>query len=142
MKRILRGHHILCVHGFQGMGYSPNFVKNMTEIVKSMRNEELAFPVQVANGFDEVCRVCPHKGESGCEASQDSDAHAKELDRRVINHLGLDADEVYDKEQLVRLTAEKVRPDDLDMLCAGCSWLPYGVCKEGIARLNRKYGFS
>jgi hypothetical protein len=139
MLRVLRGHHVLCVHGFQGMGYSPDFVKKMTEIVEEIRDDHFTFPIQVVNSFDECCHACPHKGEIGCEASIDSDAHVKEIDRRIMEHLGLVAGNHYDKDQLVRLTAEKVKPDDLDVLCEGCSWLPYGVCKEGIARLNEKY---
>lgn len=29
---VLRGHHTLCLLGFQGFGYSKSFVKNMSEI--------------------------------------------------------------------------------------------------------------
>lgn len=140
MQRLLRGHHVLCVHGFQGMGYSPGFIEKMTEIVGEIRDEGVTFPIQVVNGFDECCDVCPHQGAVGCEASDGSDAHVKAMDGRVMAHLGLEHGGIYEKEQLVRLTAEKVEPDDLDVLCEGCSWLSYGVCKEGIARLRGTWG--
>jgi uncharacterized protein len=58
------------------------------------------------------------------------------MDQKVIRHLGIEENEIYLKSELVRLTAQKVRPDDLDYLCANCSWLPYGVCKEGIANVQ------
>ena len=32
MKLTLRGHHLLCLKGFQGYGYDENFVKNMIEV--------------------------------------------------------------------------------------------------------------
>jgi hypothetical protein len=136
-KVVLRGHHLLCVHGFQGMGYSPEFVRKMAEIVDKIRDPEQDFPIQVVRGFDDTCMVCPNKGAEKCEANGDSEEHVQGLDRNVITHLGLQANEIYWKSALVELTRERVEPADLDQLCAGCSWLSYGVCKEGIAKLKK-----
>lgn len=135
-KVILRGHHLLCVHGFRGMGYSPAFVEKMRAIVGRIRDIQADFPIEVVRGFDETCLVCPNKGAKKCEATRDSEAHVQALDHNVISHLGIEANHTYLKSELVALTKEKVVPDDLDRLCAGCSWLPYGVCKEGIAQLR------
>jgi hypothetical protein len=137
--RKLRGHHLLCVHGFQGMGYSPSFVAKMQEIVDQIRNPECDIWLEVTIGFDEACSVCPHRGETKCEANEDSDIHVKRMDAGVIRHLALEPDATYRKEWLVRRTAKMVKPDDLDTLCANCSWLSYGVCKEGIRKLNAAY---
>jgi uncharacterized protein len=136
MKRILRGHHLLCTHGFQGMGYSTEFVKVMADIVGEIRNEELDFPIQVVQSFDDACQACPHKGESACEKSADSNDHVLSLDSKVLHHLGLKHGDVYMKSALISITAQKVKPEDLDHLCEGCSWLGYGVCKEGIGKLR------
>jgi uncharacterized protein len=136
MKRILRGHHLLCTHGFQGMGYSTEFVKVMADIVGEIRNEELDFPIQVVQSFDDACHACPHKGESACEKSADSNDHVLSLDSKVLHHLGLKHGDVYMKSALISKTAQKVKPEDLDHLCEGCSWLEYGVCKEGIGKLR------
>ena len=32
----LRGHNLLCIQGFVGKGYSPEFVDNMTRAVQSL----------------------------------------------------------------------------------------------------------
>jgi len=135
-KVILRGHHLLCVHGFRGMGYSPAFVEKMRGIVEQIRDKDKDFPIQVVRGFDVTCQACPHKGAEACEANEGSEEHVHRLDRNVIGHLGLQENQSYQKSELVALTREKVAPDDLDVLCAGCSWLSYGVCKEGIAQLR------
>ena len=37
----LRPHHLLCTQGYSGKGYSREFVENMTEIVKSIKNEKV-----------------------------------------------------------------------------------------------------
>ncbi len=32
----IRAHHLLCLQGFQGYGYSQDFVRNMAEIIKKI----------------------------------------------------------------------------------------------------------
>ncbi|MGF2615000.1 DUF1284 domain-containing protein [Rossellomorea vietnamensis] len=120
------------------MGYSPSFVEKMKEIVGDMRDPEKDFDIRVIAGFDDACSACPHRGETLCSGSVKSNNKVMGLDRRTIDHLGLESGRVYKKSYLVELTAKKVEPDDLDQICAGCSWLEYGVCKEGIALLNEE----
>ncbi|MBO8162431.1 MAG: DUF1284 domain-containing protein [Brevibacillus sp.] len=133
---VLRGHHLLCVHGFQGMGYSPAFIQKMDEIVKQIRDPKADFPIQVVRGFDDTCMVCPNKGSEKCEADPESEQHVQRLDRNVIDHLGLKEGETYLKSELIAITKERVEPAHLDRLCEGCSWLSYGVCKAGIEQLS------
>lgn len=137
MNRTLRGHHLLCVHGFQGMGYSPEFVQKMETLVQDIRNEDKDFSIKVVVDLDETCSVCPHNGGTTCVANIGSDHHVKSMDRRVLKHLGLTENNTYQKNELLDLTAKLVRPSDLDHLCKNCSWLPYGVCKEGIEKLRQ-----
>lgn len=139
MDRILRGHHLLCVHGFRGMGYSPEFVVKMRDVVDDIRDDTKKFKIQTVIDLDETCDFCPHKGDGFCNADPDSDVHVRGMDTKVLNHLGLEHRGVYEKDQLVQLVAEKVNPEDLDHICEGCSWLGYGVCKEGIQQLKDKY---
>lgn len=134
--RTLRGHHLLCVHGFQGMGYSESFVEKMTEIVAFMRDDRTDGPIRVIAALDEACYACPYHGVDRCEADEQSNDHVLTMDRRVLNHLQLKENKVYMKSELIERTKQAVEPDDLDVLCAGCSWLSYGVCKEGIRKLK------
>lgn len=133
----LRGHHLLCIHGFKGMGYSPAFVEKMTEIVTAVRDVNQDFPIRVVRALDDTCWTCPHHGQTTCEKDAESNAHVLQLDANVIGHLGLKDGNIYPKSELVSLVAEKVEPEDLDHLCQGCSWLSYGVCKDGIAALKK-----
>ena len=43
----LRPHHLLCTQGYSGKGYSREFVENMTEIVKSIKNEKSTSTVDI-----------------------------------------------------------------------------------------------
>ncbi|MBE3554394.1 MAG: DUF1284 domain-containing protein, partial [Thermicanus sp.] len=112
--RKLRGHHLLCVHGFQGMGYSPAFVKKMEEIVREIRDHFLDFPIQVLIDLDEACSACPHKGEDFCNAKAGSDEHVKGMDGKVLHHLGLTPGHSYLKSDLIKRVKERVHPEDLD----------------------------
>lgn len=136
---VLRAHHLLCIHGFRGMGYDEAFTETMWALVRAMQ-DDVPRRVRVIRGLDTACWRCPHHGEGVCEASPTSEAHVLGLDQNVLAHLGLVSGEVYDKAELIARTRERVHPDDLDHLCAGCSWLPYGVCKEGIAKLRASSG--
>ncbi|MGX1901846.1 DUF1284 domain-containing protein [Thermolongibacillus altinsuensis] len=134
--RTLRGHHLLCVHGFRGMGYSEAFVAKMKEIVADIRDARKDFPIRVIAALDDACFACPHHGKETCEADEESNDHVLSMDRRVLQHLGLKENGIYMKSELIERTAKSVQPQDLDILCQGCSWLSYGVCKEGIAKLK------
>ncbi|WP_071458529.1 DUF1284 domain-containing protein [Bacillus massilinigeriensis] len=138
MDKVLRGHHLLCVHGFRGMGYSPAFIEKMASIVKDIRDEKKDFFITTVEAFDDACMACPHKGAAECEAGEGANEHVLGMDAKVLRHLGLQHGQQYLKSDILKLTAEKVVPDDLDTLCANCSWLSYGVCKEGIANLRKK----
>ena len=136
MERTLRGHHLLCVHGFQGMGYSPAFIERMGTIVDEIRDEEKDFPIRVVVDLDDACGACPHNEGTICLVSEGADKRIKSMDERVINHLKLEEGKLYRKSKLIDWTAQVVDPDDLDTLCKGCSWLSYGVCKTGIEKLR------
>lgn len=127
---------MLCVHGFCGMGYNPEFVEKMSLIVEQIRNYDIDFLIKVVAQVDDLCSTCSHKCETTCTAGKDSNDHVLSMDTKVISHLGLVKGRSYKKSFLVKLTAEKVNPNDLDLLCSGCSWLKYDVCKKGIANLK------
>ena len=59
----LRGHNLLCIQGFVGKGYSPEFVANMTRVVEALGD---AAPVTVIDAPDDLCTACPHLRASGC----------------------------------------------------------------------------
>ncbi len=134
----LRGHHLLCIHGFQGMGYSDSFVEIMKEITYEIRDnpKNTKLHIQVLDQVDQVCRGCPHLEKNRCLASEDSNQHVTDMDLRVITHLNIEAGKIYSKQELLTRTQQFVEPYDLDYLCAGCSWLEYGVCKKGIQNLK------
>lgn len=50
----LRAHHLICLLGFRGLGYSPEFVENMARIADQLRS----FPhtvIEIVRRPDDIC---------------------------------------------------------------------------------------
>ena len=65
MKLILRGHHLLCLKGFQGYGYDENFTKNMIDVNSKRKMENTT--ITLTNSPDDVCKACPNLKNNVCE---------------------------------------------------------------------------
>ena len=79
---IIRGHTLLCLQGFRGEGYSPDFIDNMAAIHARLQAEP-GTPVRVTDTPDHFCVACPNLkgspqfdsgGRSGEEAAGSSHA--------------------------------------------------------------------
>jgi len=132
----IRGHNLLCIQGFVGKGYSPEFVANMTRVIESLGPDTL---VTVDATPDALCSSCPNLAESGCALhGEGSEAGIVHQDRDVMGRLAIaEGDTVAWAHIVARITAS-IQPDDLDSICGACPWLPLGVCKEGIAALTKQ----
>ena len=53
----LRAHNLLCIQGFVGKGYSPEFVANMKRIVGGLLGRT---EVTVVEEPDGLCSACPN----------------------------------------------------------------------------------
>lgn len=128
----LRPHHLLCIQGFRGQGYSPTFVANMARL-KEMLDELPETAVEIAGGVDDICGFCPHLDDGACVRQGQ---RVDELDRRILARLGLAAGDTSTWSQLVDGIREKVEPTALAELCGGCNWLDLGFCAKGVADLQ------
>lgn len=81
----LRGHHLICLHFFNGEGYDTVFVDNLTHILKRTEDE----PVEVSWGADDVCLKCPHLDNSICRYGEVSEKEVREMDKKALHLLGL-----------------------------------------------------
>ena len=130
----LRAHNLLCIQGFVGKGYSPEFVANMTRVIESLGDQTR---VTVTAAPDALCGACPNLAVSGCALhGEGSEAGITHQDRDVMRRLGIDEGAALAWSDIVSRIARSVAPDDLDEICGACPWLSLGVCKQGIARLN------
>ena len=123
----LRGHHLLCLLGYRGMGYSRQYVDNMTRIYETLQRIPET-PVTIAAGPDDLCAAFPPELPCHCE-----DANVCERDGAVLSRLGLRAGGCRPWAGILAAIRASVRPDDIGDWCATCPWRPLGVCAEGVA---------
>lgn len=126
----LRGHHLLCIHGFRGLGYSPEFVANMSAIVERLQTRPQT-AVEIISGPDAICAGCPQDAASHC-----TEERVSERDRLVLQRLGASPGDAFSWAELVGRVRRRIDPAFLRRACASCPWLPLGYCEEGIAQLQ------
>ncbi|MHB1361336.1 MAG: DUF1284 domain-containing protein [Thermoleophilia bacterium] len=127
----LRAHHLLCIHGFRGQGYSPLFVANMARLVERLGTSPET-PVQLVTGADDICSSCPHMSNGICGRP---DQRVENLDRRVEARLGLGEGHTGSWSSLLETIRDKIDPFQLDEVCADCRWLDLDYCTNGLAEL-------
>ncbi len=162
---IIRGHTLLCLQGFRGEGYSPDFIDNMAAIhARLQSNPETQ--VRVTDTPDYFCAACPNLkgsqsvnsgGRSGKEESGSSHAlrasalaqnggctlrgpdfeqHIVSQDRQVLDLLGLRVGQETAWAEVLQRIGSRMRGEMLDGICGDCQWLSLGYCKEGIEQLR------
>ena len=128
----LRGHHILCLHGFRGLGYSPEFVSNMWAV----RDKLLGSPemeVEVTTSPDDICSACPHLSAGRCARNgEESETRTGEKDASILRRLALSPGEQIPSRELFLLAADRFA-EGLEDVCSSCQWFPRGWCAEGIS---------
>jgi uncharacterized protein len=131
----LRAHHLLCLLGFQGIGYTAEFIKNFQK-VKRMLEQHSDMLIEVVDTCDVVCLACPNKQGDECfKSGLKYNRKVKDIDRRVMERLGIKAGDRFTVKELYALIKEKIEPGDIKDICQGCDWLDLGFCPRGLANL-------
>ncbi len=125
----LRGHHLFCLLGYRGMGYSPEYVENMTRLHQTLR-ENPKSKIQLVKGPDQLCEKYPNSGVYHCE-----DNNIYERDAAILEKLGLKIGQIVNWEDIELLIRRCIVPSDVQRVCKSCSWRSYGVCEEGIQEI-------
>lgn len=118
MKLVLRGHHLLCLKGFQGYGYSEEFSENMTEI-NSLRKENDT-TIMLVNEKDDICKACPNLKNDLCESS-DHNRKIVRMDDNVLSKIAKEKE--YNAVELFK-KVDELFPDkkSVENICFNCNW--------------------
>lgn len=130
----LRGHHLLCLLGYRGMGYSKEYVANMTRLHQTLRTSPETLILLVA-GPDDLCDKFPDSQTCHC-----NDANVHDRDAAILKKLDLQVGQRLSWAEVQRRIGESVVPEDIVTLCSTCSWRSYGVCEEGIEEIKAGSG--
>lgn len=126
----LRGHHLLCLLGYRGKGYSDGFCANMTEIYETLRRKPET-EIEVIDGPDDICRAFPIDQHAHC---RNDSVFRKDID--ILTRLGMAVGDRSSWSDVLERVADRVQPIDIRSLCSDCRWEPYGLCKEGVAHIR------
>lgn len=118
MKLLLRGHHLLCLKGFQGYGYDESFTKNMTEINNIRKQSQTS--IVLTNSPDDICKCCHNLTDNLCK-NQLHNKMIVQMDDEVLKKLDMSKEqnsiELFEKIDLIFDTEESV-----SKICFNCLW--------------------
>ena len=109
----IRPHHLLCVSGFNGKGYSDDFIQNMARVVRALKNKK---EILITFGYDDICSKCPDLNNEKCVSEEKVGKH----DSLVANELDLENGKVYNTVGLSKDTDAKKTA--LKRYCVSCEW--------------------
>lgn len=129
-----RPHHFLCALGFRGKGYSDRFTANMTRLVSDGLHADDGDEtmIRVVGATDDICAPCPKRRGTLCT----SQARIAALDAAHAHALALHPGDTLTWGQAKARIRMHVQPGALESLCAGCQWLPLGLCESALTELH------
>lgn len=81
----LRGHHLVCLHFFNGEGYNNEFIENLSKVLTTAEYHK----IDVLHGADDVCSKCPNLKQEKCNYTESADVEIREMDKKALHLLGL-----------------------------------------------------
>jgi hypothetical protein len=130
----------MCTLGFEGKGYSPEFVAGYQRIADSLRVDPRGdeTPIRVAAATDSICEPCPNRQGIRCT----SEPKIQALDRAHAEVLGLAAGQVLSWGEAKSLIGRKMTIESFERACAPCAWKAMGVCEKALRAVQAKYADS
>lgn len=131
-----RPHHFLCAIGFQGKGYSPEFVNNFLQIMGLLNSSDGdKTEIEVTNVTDSICSPCPHKRDKLCTSQE----KIQTLDNSHAQVLGIAAGDILTWGEAKQRIIEKMNLSEFHKACSSCNWKPLGICEQALNNLRKKY---
>ncbi len=117
----IRAHHLCCIQGFQGYGYSPVFVANLRAVISDIK----AFPsrpLELVSECDVICFACPSKSE--CTAQESTISHRiRSMDLVVMEKLKIKEGTIMEADEAFSLiNSQLANASDIDDVCGTCKW--------------------
>ncbi|HHY00246.1 MAG TPA: DUF1284 domain-containing protein [Methanothermobacter sp.] len=116
----IRAHHLLCMQGFQGFGYSKEFTANMAKITEKVLQNHSSF-IKIVNGADSICECCPHYNKGICTVESSSPNVIMFMDSLVLQNLKIEEGSIVSATQISSIT-KKLDGQTVNEICGNCSW--------------------
>lgn len=119
----LRGHHLICLHFFNGEGYDEAFIKNLE---RTLSKAEKGM-VTVSSGADDVCACCLHLKQNECRHEDNAEKEIQQMDAKALALLGLSHNDQIKWDKL-KNSILAIFSDWYSLYCRECIWR--GVCEN------------
>jgi hypothetical protein len=123
---LLRGHHLICLHFFEGDGYDEAFIANLRETLNIAVRED----VTVCDGADNVCTRCPYLKQDRCTQAENAEEEIRAMDAKALELLGLSSPGRVRWTDLRDMMCE-IFPEWFTLYCKECCWK--GSCEKNIS---------
>lgn len=128
-KLTIRPHHLLCMQGYQGKGYSEDFVSNMDKVVNFLRSEPNA-EVKLLTDCDDICSACPNckkiNGKYECVSEKSHFTNELKIirEREILDFLNLKDGGFYKVSEVFDLVNRKINTKSCAdrLYCKDCVW--------------------
>lgn len=131
----VRGHHLLCLLGYRGFGYSDAHVARMWEVKRQLWSHPET-EVEVLDSPDEVCLLCPYIKDGGCAIQAGDEARVRKRDRGALALLGLRPGRRLTWGEVLGRIRQRVDEVGLARVCGRCQWFSHGHCLEGLREVR------
>lgn len=127
-----RPHHFMCSLGYEGKGYSYDFVQNYNQIIEKLRspNGDQTL-IQVTEFTDDVCSPCPRREKKLCQRQK----FIESLDKKHKEALGLAFDQVLSWKDAKTRIKKNISVERFHELCKGCEWKDLGLCEKALKKI-------
>jgi len=126
----LRAHHLLCLPGFRGLGYSREHAAAMWRAKNRLFGGAPDLAVVLQTHPDEICLACPWLKGGACRwGGRPREAEVALRDCRVLSRLELRCGTAYSPGE-IKTRLDGLRREDILALCGNCHWLHAGYCLE------------
>lgn len=126
-----RPHHFLCTIGFKGMGYSPSFVENYSQIMRALQQDD-ELSIQVVVREDSICAACPHQSLGNCIVEE----KIQTLDANHGQILNLQPGDILSWREAKQRLKHYMTLEAFHKACAVCEWKSWGVCEKALKKLH------
>ncbi|MDO8281196.1 MAG: DUF1284 domain-containing protein [Thermodesulfovibrionia bacterium] len=114
---LLRGHHLICLHFFNGEGYDEAFINNLKKILERAEDEEIT----ISSGDDDICRCCPYLKERRCQYTESSAEEIRDMDTEALMLLRSSRGDNVKWDE-IRNTIYRIFPSWHTSYCLKCDW--------------------
>lgn len=128
----LRGHHLLCMLTYKGMGYTPAFIERFDDIVARLNQGET---IEIITGPDDLCTAldtpCPaaHWTSSCCSAdTKNRDDHAIRLITEQLGIILREGSFFSPDTKTIKRLREAFTRGTLRPACTDCNWA--SICTD------------